>query len=130
MIDLRKTNYLLIIINIILILSLVGMFIFSFKLNRSVESYDQNENIEIQKSSSYIKPRYDKYDTLSQYQSAHESFSDAVASNDLSRCATLDETFIGLCLNSIYLSLALRDGDKSLCDKITSLDLKDLCVSH
>ena len=135
--DLRKTNYLLIVINFILILCLVGLFVFNLKLNNNLtvlnkrsnalisqEQYQNQDDLEY----NYFENQFNGSDSIEQYQNTHDEFSKAVASNDPNKCSSLDETFKVLCLDGVYLNLAIKEGDKDLCEKITSFELKEVCL--
>ena len=135
MIDLRKTNYLLIIINFILILSFIGLLVFNIRLNNTLSSFSKESSAlqnPVQNQNSFaldsLESQKNAYESVIQYQDTHDQFSDSVASNDPSQCSKLDENFKVLCLDGIYLNLALKEGDKSLCEKITSFDLKEVCL--
>ena len=123
MMDLRKTNYLLIIINVVLILVLffyIGLTSFSKNhlQGRSQSFSSSNQNNEIRDINSR---------NLEGYKKEHDRFSKAVSSNDLRRCQSLVNEFKTLCEDGIYLNLSVKNQDRSLCENIQSPDLKEVC---
>ena len=122
--DLRKTNYLLIVMNVILILSLFSLsFYFIFRAGSS--SFELGKNQDVQ-GSSIIESADSDFDPL-EYQIEHDAFSDLVSSGDLESCESLSLSFRDKCRDSILMSQALKGLDVSKCELIQNSDLVEIC---
>ena len=122
MIDLRKTNYLLIVINIVLLITLFILFFVSFNnLNKSDVNKDINSNLS--KSSSVNKVKLD----IEEYKKNHDRLTSAIGSGDLSSCEKLNGVQVGNCKDIIYFNEAVQNFESSKCDLIQNSEIKRNC---
>jgi len=128
MIDLRKTNYLLIIINIILIIVLVsGGIYFNSKFNSNPNTIINSKlNQSLEAKNEQVSAVESKLD-IETYKTKHDEFSAAVESGSLNACNSLDESFYVKCKDSIYLNQAIEYSSPDLCEKISIEAMKMAC---
>jgi len=122
MMDLRKTNYLLLIINVILILFLISGFLyFGFNLNsKSIVKQSFNSgDLQLQ--------RVDTEIDIEAYKAKHDKLSSVVESGNLKSCEGLDESFVLKCKDSIYLNQATEYSSVDICENITMESMKIVC---
>ncbi|MBI96260.1 hypothetical protein CL656_03860 [bacterium] len=122
MIDLRKTNYLLIIINVVLLLTLLIVFFYSFYSSNKGQK-DQLGNLNQINSSSVIQGTVN----AEEYQIKHDKLTQAISSGDLSSCESLNGGQVNNCKDVIILNEAIQNSNSAKCDQILDREIKRSC---